>query len=111
MPLLEFYHTEAQFGHVQQHFIEYGLGLVLIAGFTPIPFKLITIAAGAFGLPFIPFLLTALLARGARFFLEGALFRWGGERIRSMVEQYFEWITVAVGMLVVAGFGVLWFAN
>jgi len=110
-PLLAFYHIEAQFGYVQQRFVEYGLGLVLVAGFTPIPFKLITISAGAFGLSFIPFLLVALLSRGARFFLEGALFRWGGDRIRALVEQYFEWLTVAVGVLVVVGFGALWFVK
>ncbi len=110
-PLLAFYHAQAQFDQVQHYFVEYGLGLVLVAGFTPIPFKLITIAAGAFGLPFLPFMMAALLSRGGRFFLEGALFRWGGERIRALVEHYFEWITVAVGALVVAGFGAVWLAN
>lgn len=110
-PLLAFYHAQAQFDQVQHYFVEYGIGLVLVAGFTPIPFKLITIAAGAFGLPFLPFMLAALLSRGGRFLLEGALFRWGGARIRALVEHYFEWITVAVGALVVAGFGAVWLAN
>ncbi|MDQ6963353.1 MAG: YqaA family protein [Mariprofundales bacterium] len=107
-PLLALYHIEEQFAHLQQQFVEYGVGLVLIAGFTPIPFKLITISAGAFGLPFIPFILAALLSRGARFYLEGALFRWGGERIRGLVERYFELLTMVVGLLVVVGFGALW---
>ncbi len=110
-PLLDFYGALAQFNHVQQLFFEYGVGLVLIAGFSPIPFKLITIAAGTFGLSFVPFLLAALVSRGGRFYLEGALLRWGGAAMRGWVERYFEWITVSVAVLVVLGFGAVWLAH
>jgi len=107
-PLLNFYHAMDQFNHVQGWFSEYGVAIVLLAGFSPIPFKVITIAAGAFGLPFVPFVAAALLSRGARFYLEGGLLRWGGARLRDFVERYFEWLTVAVAVLVVAGFAVMW---
>ncbi|MDX8392660.1 MAG: YqaA family protein [Mariprofundaceae bacterium] len=107
-PVLEFYGAMEQFSHVQTLFQEYGLWVVLIAGFSPIPFKIITIAAGAFGLPFIGFFLAALLSRGARFFLEGMLLQWGGSRLRSIVDRHFEWLTVAIVVLVVAGFASLW---
>ncbi len=107
-PLLEFYGAMAQFEHVQQLFVEWGLALVLIAGFSPIPFKVITIAAGAFGMFFPGFLLAALLSRGARFYLEGMLLKWGGATLRLWVEQYFEWITLLVTVLVVGGFVALW---
>ena len=107
-PVLQFYGAMEQFHHVEAWFSQWGLGLVLIAGFTPIPFKIITIAAGALGLPFVGFIFAALLSRGARFFLEGSLLRWGGERLRIWVEDYFEWITLVVGLLVVVGFVSLW---
>jgi len=107
-PLLQVYGMMGQFHEVESWFSEWGLWLVLIAGFSPIPFKVITIAAGAFGLPFLGFILTALLSRGARFFLEGALLRWGGDRLRAWVEKYFEWATLAIALLVIIGFLGLW---
>ena len=107
-PILHFYGAMEQFYHVEGWFVEWGLWLVLIAGFTPIPFKVITIAAGAFGLPFMGFIVAGLLSRGARFFLEGALLRWGGDRLREWVECYFEWVTAVVGILVVIGFVAIW---
>lgn len=107
-PVLQLYHLMPQFHEVEHWFAEWGLWLVLVAGFSPIPFKVITIAAGAFGLPFVGFLLVALLSRGARFFIEGSLLRWGGVRLRQWVESYFEWLTVGVTVLVAAGFLGLW---
>jgi len=107
-PLLEFYHALQRFAEVQHLFVEYGVVIVLIAGFSPIPFKVITIAAGAFGLSFPAFIVAALISRGARFYLEGALLRWGGETLRRLVEQHFEWLTVAVVVVVIGGFALLW---
>lgn len=106
--MLQFYGAMAQFEHVQQLFHQYGLGLVLVAGFSPIPFKVITIAAGTFDLPFAGFMLAALVSRGARFYLEGMLLRWGGVRIRELVERHFELMTILVTLLVIAGFLGLW---
>lgn len=108
-PILELYGAMEQFDHVQELFQEYGIVLVLIAGFSPIPFKLITIAAGVFGLPFWAFILAAFCSRGARFYLEAIVMRWGGDRLRDLVEKHFELITTLVVVLVIAGFGVLWF--
>lgn len=108
IPVLTFFGAMPQFDHVESLFHSYGVLLVLIAGFSPIPFKVITIAAGAFGLSFWAFLLAALCSRGARFYLEGMLMRWGGERLRLWVERYFEWLTLSVVVLIVAGFAVLW---
>jgi len=107
-PILEFYHAMDQFMRVQALFEQWGLALVLVAGFSPIPFKVITIAAGTFDMPFAGFLLAALASRGARFYLEGALLRWGGETLRNLVERHFEWITLLVTLLVAVGFAALW---
>jgi len=108
IPILEFYHAMPTFHHVQALFQEYGIWVVAVAGFSPIPFKVITIASGAFGMAFLPFLLTAFVSRGARFFLEAALMYWGGARFRDWVERYFEWLTVAVSVAVIGGFAFLW---
>ncbi len=110
-PILNFYHMMSQFEHVQALFTEYGLWIVIAAGFSPIPFKVVTIAAGAFDLSFIGFIMAALLSRGARFYLEAVVMRWGGERLRLWVEKYFEWLTMAVIALVGCGFFVLWMFN
>jgi len=107
-PLLEFYHAMDRFAEVQDLFEKYGILVVLIAGFSPIPFKVVTIAAGAFGLFFPEFILAAIISRGARFYLEGILLRWGGDALRDLVEKYFEWLTIGVAVLVVGGFALLW---
>jgi len=106
-PVLEFYHAMETFNHVQELFVEHGIWVVAIAGFSPIPFKVITIASGAFGMSFVPFILTALVSRGARFYMEAALMYWGGDKLRHWVERYFEWLTVAVTLAVVGGFALL----
>lgn len=107
-PVLEFYGAMEQFNHMQSLFHEYGLWVVLIAGFSPIPFKVITIAAGTFGLSFPGFIVATCISRGTRFFLEAALLQWGGARLRRLVERHFEILTIAVVVLVVAGFVILW---
>lgn len=107
-PILHFYGAMEQFSHVQELFLEYGIGVVLVAGFSPIPFKVITIASGAFHLPFAEFLAAVIASRAARFYMEGALLRWGGVRLRTLVEKHFELMTVAVALLVIAGFIGLW---
>lgn len=107
-PLLHFYGAMGQFEHVQSLFLSYGLWVVLVAGFSPIPFKVVTIAAGAFGLPMGGFLAAVVASRGTRFFLEGGLLMWGGVRLRALVERYFEILTVAVVLLVIFGFVLLW---
>lgn len=108
MPVINFYGIMPQFEMAQGWFEAYGVAIILIAGFSPIPFKVFTIAAGAFGLPFLWFMLASLVSRGARFYLEAALLHWGGPRLRELVERHFEWITIAVTVLVVAGFALLW---
>ncbi|GAV20920.1 SNARE associated Golgi protein [Mariprofundus micogutta] len=107
-PIIEFYHATETFDNVQQLFIEHGIWVVAVAGFSPIPFKIITIASGAFGMPFIPFILAALASRAARFYLEASLMYWGGEKLRRWVEKHFELLTVLVTVAVIGGFALLW---
>jgi len=107
-PILAFYGMMDQLERMQQLFSDYGLWIVMIAGFSPIPFKVFTIAAGAFGMPFLVFMLGVVASRGGRFMLEGVLMRWGGVRLRGLVERHFNTLTVLVVVLVVAGFLGIW---
>ena len=83
----------------QALFAEWGFWAVLVAGFSPIPYKVFTIAAGAAAMPFVPFVLASALSRGARFFLVAGLIRWGGEKMEATLRRHVEiagWASVAI---------------
>ncbi len=89
-------------------FDEWGVWAVFIAGFSPIPYKVFTIAAGALSMALLPFTIASLVGRGLRFFLVAGLMAWGGERMEAMLQRYVDrlgWATVA--LVVVAG---IWYA-
>lgn len=88
---------------VKAWFAEYGIWVVFIAGFSPVPFKLFTITAGALAMPLLPFVLTSFIGRGARFFLVAGLIAWGGERLEATIHRYVEWLGWAVVLIVGAG--------
>lgn len=86
-------------------FGEWGFWAVLIAGFSPIPYKAFTISAGVLGMPILPFILASAVGRGGRFFLVAGLIRWGGPRMEGMLKDYIDrigWITVLLLILFVA---------
>lgn len=73
-------------------FDAWGLWVVLLAGFTPIPYKAFTIAAGALSLSLVPFLAGSLIGRGARFALVAAVAGILGARVEPMVRRWVEWL-------------------
>lgn len=84
-------------------FGEWGVVAVLIAGFSPIPYKVFTIAAGALSMAFLPFALASMIGRGARFFMVAGLMRWGGARMEAQLHQYIDRLGWASVALVVIG--------
>ncbi len=102
-PLLVRFHYVEAYARAVQWFELYGFWAVLVAGFSPIPYKVFTIAAGALTM-FLPgFVLASFLGRGARFFIVAGLIKWGGERMEHPLKRHVDtlgWITV--GALVVA---------
>lgn len=84
-------------------FSEWGVWAVFVAGFSPIPYKVFTIAAGALQMLFFPFVLASLVGRGARFFLLALLIAAGGERLESGLRKYMDRLGWTVVALVVAG--------
>ncbi len=85
----------------QGWFDEYGIWIVFIAGFSPIPYKVFTLTAGGMHMAIIPFALVSLLSRGARFYLVAGLMRWGGESMRDKLRQYVDTIGWVVIILVI----------
>ncbi len=89
-------------------FRQWGFWVIFIAGFTPIPYKVFTISAGAAGVGWLPFLLGSLVGRGARFYLEAALIRWLGPRAEAVIHRHVEglgWVMVALLAIVLAWHG------
>lgn len=99
--------TEAKFASVQALYEKYDFWVVFTAGFTPIPYKIITIAAGVFKIPFGGFVLASLIGRAGRFFLVSSLFYFFGTPIKTFIDKYFELLSVAFLLLLVAGFALL----
>jgi membrane protein YqaA with SNARE-associated domain len=83
-------------------FDQWGVWTIFIAGFSPIPYKVFTIAAGAISMAFLPFVLASALGRGARFFLVAALMVWGGERMEQSLKQYIDWLGWGIVVLITA---------
>ncbi|WP_417499766.1 YqaA family protein [Methylophaga sp.] len=83
--------------HATEWFDQWGIWAIFLAGFTPIPFKIFTIAAGAANMALIPFLLGSFVGRGMRFFLVAGLMRWGGPELESKLHLWVDrlgWFTV-----------------
>lgn len=99
--------SEATFEKVRRLYIRYDFWAVFTAAFTPIPYKVFTIAAGVTAINFIVFVLASIVGRGGRFFLVAFLLFWYGPPIRSFVERYLNWITLVFTVLLIGGFFVL----
>lgn len=80
---------------------------VFTAGFTPIPYKVFTIAAGVTRIHFLVFVAASVISRSARFFLVALLIRWFGPRVLPWIERYLGWLTVAFVLLLLGGFWLL----
>lgn len=80
-------------------FDEWGFWAIFLAGFTPIPYKIFTIAAGAANMLLLPFLIGSLIGRGTRFFLVAGLMRWGGPELEASLHSWVDrlgWLTVLI---------------
>ena len=92
------------FARVSNVYDEYNFWVVFTAGFTPIPYKLITIGAGVFNINFAIFFLASILSRSARFFLVAWLIRRFGPQIKNFIDRYFNLLSILFMVLLVGGF-------
>jgi len=91
----------------KEWFAVWGVWVVLIAGFSPIPYKLFTLTAGALAMPLLPFVLASVVGRGARFFAVGLLMAWLGPQADRHLRPYMErlgWLSVAILLLAILFF-------
>jgi len=95
------------FWTMQQKYDLYNFWIVFTAGFTPIPFKIITISAGAFKINLITFLVAALISRGLRFFIVSFLIYLVGEPVKKFIDKYFNILAIIFTFLLIGGFLVI----
>lgn len=103
-PLLDFYGYAEAFQSFSERYNTYGAWIVFLAGVTPFPYKVITIASGATGLNLVVFMVASVLARGLRFFLVSALLYWFGPPIKDFIEQRLGLVTTVFFILLFGGF-------
>ena len=103
-PLIAAYHYQDAFQRFRDTYAQYGLWVILLKGITPIPYKIVTISAGAAGYDFGLFMLASLVTRGARFFLVATLLHFFGDRVRDFIERRLTLVTTGIALGIVFGF-------
>ena len=110
-PVLDFYGYGAKFADFTSQYNEYGGWIVFMAGVTPFPYKVITIASGVTNLDFGTFTITSVLARGLRFFVVAALLYYIGQPIREFIEKRLGLMFTLFCVLLIGGFVLLKFVH
>ena len=107
MPLLDTMNYLPELHKAEHYFNTYGIWIILIAGFSPIPYKLFTISAGMMSMPLLPFVIFSLVARSARYLLIAFLVRKFGKRTDAWLNKYIDRLGYALIVIVVLG---IWYA-
>lgn len=103
--IIEFYRAAEHWERVRNAYQgETGAWFLALAAFTPIPYKVATIAAGATEMPFLPFVFISSIGRSARFFLVGGIVYLFGPKVKSFIDRYFNILSIAFFLLLILGF-------
>lgn len=94
--------SESKIKRVESYFERYGAWAVLIAGFSPIPYKIFTIASGVVRLDLKRFIIASAIGRAARFFAEAAVIMIWGEQILQLLIEDFEIVTLVIAAVIIA---------
>jgi membrane protein YqaA with SNARE-associated domain len=105
--IVEMYHLQPKFDKIGELYNEYQAWAVGIAGFTPLPYKVFTIAAGAFKVDFPIFVMASAVSRSARFFIVAALIYKFGPSVKALIEKYFNLFSIVFVVLLILGFVIL----
>lgn len=105
--LVTVFATQAMFDNLCLQYRLYQNWAVLVAGFTPLPYKLVTLTAGFCKLSLLPFIMCSIVARGARFYLVAAVIYIWGAHIKDFIDRYFNILAFIFMVLVILSFGLL----
>ncbi len=105
--IIETLGKQDQFAEFQTLYQDWGAWIVFIAGVTPFPYKVVTVASGVVVLDLVVFTIASVLARGLRFFLVAALLWWFGPVIRDFLDKRLGWVLTAFVVLLLGGFLVI----
>jgi membrane protein YqaA with SNARE-associated domain len=108
-PIIEFYGAGGKFETFQGWYREWGAWIVAAGGFTPIPYKVVTIASGVADLDLVTFTIASVLSRGARFLIVAALLWRFGDPIRNFVEARLALLATVFFVMLFLGFAVIKF--
>jgi membrane protein YqaA with SNARE-associated domain len=103
-PIIGFYNITDVFNTVSAKYQSNAFTAIAIAGFTPIPYKVFTIAAGVCKVNLFTLILASALSRSARFFIIAGLFYLYGPKIKTFIEKYFNTLTIIFIILLISGF-------
>lgn len=103
-PIIDFYHMQAQYERFTALYGEHGAWIVSLAGFSPIPYKIFTIASGVADLDLTTFIIASAFSRTARFFLVAALLWKYGTPIRDFIEKRLGLLTLIFSVLLIGSF-------
>ena len=102
--IVQYYDWDSQFDNFETYYNNWGIWIVLGAGFTPFPFKFITIASGLFSLNLPLFIFVSFLARGLRFFIIAGLLKIFGDFITDLIDRYFNLLATLFFVLLIVSF-------
>lgn len=108
-PILNLYGYVEKFHQFAAQYNEYGAWIVFMAGLTPFPYKVITIASGATSMNLLVFIIASIVGRAGRFFAVAGLLYFFGQPIRAFIERYFGILTVLFFVLLIGGFAAIKF--
>ncbi len=102
--IIDLYGLQGGFDKLKDWYTEYGLLIVFVAGFTPIPYKVFTISSGVTQLSLPLFIVGSVVSRGLRFLIVCGLIYWFGPTIKDFIEKYLGWLTLLACVVLVGGF-------
>ncbi len=103
-PLITEFGYQHRFDTAIQWFNSWGVWIVFLAGFSPIPYKLFTVSAGFLQMAFVPFLIASAIGRGMRFFLVAGLMKLGGEKMEKKLRQWIDIVGWGIVVLIVIAY-------
>lgn len=106
-PLITEFGYQSRFDVAMNWFKEWGVWVVFIAGFSPVPYKLFTVGAGFLHMAFVPFMLASAIGRGMRFFLVAGLIKWGGSAMEKNLRKWVDVLGWGFVVLIIVAYLIL----